>query len=136
MFIGIVSAVYISYYFNQSPWEAAITVGGYCAVLIIFFTSSRFRKSNRYRTLTGFWKYYSISDKLEEYDETQKLSTPRIVKIQEIDGNLQMEGFICDKENIPFLNPKEIDIFQIVKVVKGVLYIFMDHHRKEHFVSM
>ena len=80
MIIGIIIAIFITQKFNLSAWEAASTVGEYTATVIIFFTSHSFRYNRRFKSLEGFWKYYSVSSKDIEGND-QKFTTPRIVKI-------------------------------------------------------
>lgn len=125
MIIGMFIAIIVTREFNMNAFEAAIMVGGYTTFVILFFTSNKFRSSRRFDQLTGYWKYYSISDKRKEKDfREQNLDTPRIVKIEEVDNKLKFSGFICNAQNRPFFESKEDILISSIGKKKGNLMYF------------
>lgn len=74
---------------------------------IIYVFLSYTRNKFTHNSLTGFWKYYSLSDDRDNHKD-QQIDTPRIVKIEEVDGELVFHGFICDKENLPFFESQKV----------------------------
>lgn len=125
MMIGIIVAIILSQKFNMNTLDVATTIGSYTAIIIIFFTSNNFRSNRRYKTLEGYWKYYSMSTK-DLDGNAQKFTTPRIVKITEEDGELHLEGVICDKENVPMFESKTGEVFvsSIGKKKGGLVYAY------------
>lgn len=122
----MVMAIFISFYlaeiFKWSSWDTAMFVGGYLSILFLFLTSDHLRQKFRYQSITGFWKYYSLSDNKEIKADEQKFDTPRLVKIEEIDGELVFSGFICDMENIPLFESTKVLISALGKCKGQLVY--------------
>ena len=125
MILGMIIAIMLTQHFKFDSWDAAMTVGGYTAAIIVFFTSGSFRSNRRYQSLEGYWKYYSMSCKDLDGND-QKFTTPRIVKIVEEDGELKLYGVICDKENVPMFESKTGEVFvsSIGKKKGGLIYAY------------
>lgn len=122
MILAIFASFYISKFFEWSRWDTAVFVGGYLSALFLFLTSKRLKEKYRYQSLIGYWKYYSFPDQSENNPLDQKIETPRLVKIDEIDGNLIFSGFICDNENIPFFESTNILISMLGKSRGQLVY--------------
>ena len=120
MIVGMIVAIIMTQRFEQSSWEAAMTVGGYTSTIILFFTSTSFRSNRRYKSLVGYWKYYAISNK-ESLESEQKFETPRIVRIVEEGNELHLTGVICDKENVPMFVSRAGEVLVSFKGKKGRL---------------
>lgn len=121
MTLSILIAIMFTQSLEYTPFEAATAVGGYCATIFLVFTSSSFRINCRYKSLIGYWKYYSISD-IHKEDNEQKLTTPRIVKVEEVDGELKFKGVICDKENVPFFETSKTLVSSLGKREGQLVY--------------
>lgn len=115
MILSIFISFYISKKLEWTEWEAATFVGGYISTLFLVLTSSKLKDSVRYNALKGFWKYYSIPANASKSDIDQRYDTPRIVEVDEIDGELIFKGYICDKENIPLFESTNVLISTLGK---------------------
>ena len=60
MVFSIFASFYLAKWLNWSAWEVASFVGGYVSVLFLFLTSKKIRDKVRYKSLKGYWKYYSL----------------------------------------------------------------------------
>ena len=122
----MVFAIFISFYlaefFKWSSWDTAMFVGGYLSVLFLFITSDNIRQKFRYQSIVGFWKYYSLSESEETNMDDQKFDVPRLVKIEEIDGELVFSGFICDMENIPLFESTKVLVSALGKCRGQLVY--------------
>lgn len=125
MILGIVIAIWLSKQIGQNSIDTALTIGGYTTAIVMFFTSNNFRNNRRYKSLEGYWKYYPMSIKVGTED-AQKMTTPRIVKIFEEDGELKLSGVICDKENVPMFESKSGEVFvsSVGKKRGGLVYSY------------
>lgn len=127
MILGTIIAIFIAQTFKLDPINTGITVGSYTTIIILFFTSNSFKNKCKYKSIEGYWKYYSLSKTFNETDETeQKLTIPRIVKIYEEDGQLKFSGFICDRENINFFESKDEILISSTDKCKCALVYFYD----------
>lgn len=128
----MVLAIFVSFYlvdfFKWSSWDTAMFVGGYLSVLFLFITSEHIRQKFRYQSITGFWKYYLLSDSKEIKTDEQKFYTPRLVKIEEIDGELVFSGFICDMENIPLFESTKVLVSTLGKCSGQLVYWYSNHN--------
>ena len=113
MVLAIFFSFYLSSFFHWSNWDTAVFVGGYLSVLFLFLTSEKIRQRVQYKSIIGYWKYYSLSDSQIGKCSEQKFDVPRLVKIEEIDGELSFNGFMCDIENV--------QLFQSTKVIVSTL---------------
>ncbi len=111
---AIVSLVLIRL-LNIELWDGAEYLSGIMIFMFMLLTSNTLGNRLRYRSLVGYWKYYSLSDsveqRLEHYDNSeQKFETPRLVRISLEDGKPIFRGFICDQENVPYFESTEVFI--------------------------
>lgn len=108
LIVTIFLSFYVSQLFKMSKIETAITMGGYLSAIFLFLSSDRLKNSIQYTSVTGYWKYYSLSDNKNNVGEEQKLDVPRIVRIEVIDGELVFNGYMCDKENVPMFESTRV----------------------------
>ena len=122
MVLAIFISFYLAEFFKWSSWDTAMFVGGYLSVLFLFITSDHIRQKFRYQSIVGFWKYYSLSENEEANVDNQKFDVPRLVKIEEIDGELVFSGFICDMENIPLFESAKVLVSALGKCRGQLVY--------------
>lgn len=120
MVLAIFASFYLVDLLQWTRWDTATFVGGYLSVLFLFLTSKGLKNKFRYRSLLGYWKYYSLSD--NAVDNKQKFDVPRIVKIEEIDGELFLHGYICDRENIPLFESTKVIFSELGKNKGSLVY--------------
>ncbi|MET0787569.1 MAG: prephenate dehydratase domain-containing protein [Paenisporosarcina sp.] len=105
--LTIFGSFYLKDLFNWSTLDASMTIGAMLAALILFLTSNKLRANLQNRKLIGYWKYYAIPDNLETNIE-QRFETPRVVEINEIDGKLNLIGWLCDNETVPLFTSSTV----------------------------
>ena len=135
MVLAIFISFYISNLFSWTAWDTSVFVGGYLSVIFLFLTSEKLRKNMKFKSIEGFWKYYSISDSKSGQEE-QKFDTPRLVKIEQIDDKLTFHGFICDKENIPLFESTEVLISSLGKCRGQLVYWYSNPNEMNRGYSL
>lgn len=101
IFITIVSSLYIKDMMSEwSNVDAAWAIGGIVSFIVLFLTSKKLQRWFQYNTIKGYWKYYSIPED-GEGDVEQRYETPRVVIIDEVDGELEIKGWLCDFSSVP-----------------------------------
>ena len=82
--------------------DVATSVSGALSAIFLFLTSDKVSRHMEFKSLCGYWKYYSLPDKGRESEVNLLYETPRIVEIQEADGELFIRGWLCDKTKVQF----------------------------------
>jgi prephenate dehydratase len=82
--------------------DVATSVSGALSAIFLFLTSDKVSQHMEFKSLCGYWKYYSLPDKGRESEVNLLYETPRIVEIQEADGELFIRGWLCDKTTVQF----------------------------------
>ncbi|WP_430974233.1 prephenate dehydratase [Sunxiuqinia rutila] len=122
----MMGAIFITLYFQKdfgmSNFETASTIGGLLSGVFLFLTSSKLKNKVRYRSIIGHWKYNSIPQNKSINDLDQKYEVPRIVKIEEIDGELLFSGWMCDNENAQLFSSQRVLISELGKRNGKLIY--------------
>ena len=100
--LGIMATLFFGGSAFFDSLDVATSIGGAISTTFLFLTSKKARSLVMYKSLKGYWKYYSIPDEGRESCYDLLYETPRIVEIDEVDGELFLRGWICDKAAIPF----------------------------------
>ncbi len=122
MVFAIIVSFYLAKWLQWSTWEVATFVGGYVSVLFLFLTSKKIRDNVRFNSIKGYWKYYSLPESQSKNGVDQRYETPRVVLIDEVDGELLFKGWICDKENVPLFQSTSTIISSLGKCKGSLVY--------------
>lgn len=122
----MIGAIFITLYFQKdmgmSNFDTASTIGGVLSGFFLFITSSKLKNKVRYRSIIGYWKYNSIPQTKGDNEIDQKYEVPRIVKIEEIDGELVFSGWMCDNENAQLFKSQRVLISELGKRTGKLIY--------------
>lgn len=108
----MIGVIFISLFLQNSlgwsDFEAASKVGGFLSVIFLFLTSEKLKNWIRFRSVIGYWKYNSVPENQADGAVDQKYEVPRVVKIDEVDGELVFKGWMCDKENVSLFKSEKV----------------------------
>lgn len=120
-------AIFAAQYLNALWISIASAAGVDGATIILLLASNSLKRKERHYTLVGYWKYYSLSENFTD-ENPQNFTTPRIVKIEEIDGDLKISGVICDNENVPFFESTKVLVTSVEKQENHLVYWYHTPH--------
>ena len=108
LILGIFGAVFLAGGSFFESMDLATAIAGLVSALLLFLTSDHLKSLVQYRLLKGYWKYYSVPDEGREGEIDLSYEVPRIVIIDEVDGNLKFRGWKCDEDDRPFFEADKI----------------------------
>lgn len=110
LILGIFGAVFLAGGSFFESMDLATAIAGLVSALLLFLTSDHLKSLVQYRLLKGYWKYYSIPDEGREGEIDLAYEVPRIVIIDDVDGELKFRGWKCDEDERPFFEANKIMI--------------------------
>lgn len=126
----LIFGVFAALFFAGSPlfdsMDIAVSLGGVVSALLLYLTSNKAKNLMQFRSLKGYWKYYSIPDKSRKSGFDMLYETPRIVVIDVIDDELYMKGWLCDKTSIPFFESTKTIVSPSDKPQGSLVYWYQD----------
>ena len=123
---SIAIAISLSTIFGMSTLSAACTVGGYAYVVILLVTSDKIRNYFLYRSIAGYWKYKIKPNEDAEGSDDQHEKESRIVKIENIDGDLLLKGWRCDIPDDQYFESTKVVLSNPRKRSGCLVYWYVD----------
>lgn len=105
--ITILAGVTAKEIFGLSSLRAAFTIGAVASGIFLLLTSNKIQSWLQFRSIKGYWRYslYPDDDKpLVAQDHT----IPRVVRIDEGDSGLRLQGWMCKTPVAPWFESTQV----------------------------
>lgn len=126
MILAIFLAFYVKSMLGWSNFDTATALAGVLTAVFLFLTSAKLRNRLQYRSLEGYWKYFAIPEHDDESRRNQRYETPRVVRIEEVDGELTLKGWLCDRENVPLFKSDLMMMTPLGRRAGSLVYWYSD----------
>lgn len=122
--VAILISLWLVEALGLSSWSVATAAATIVSGLFLFLTSKSLKNRLQYRTIKGYWKYYSLPENRSDNEVDQRYEIPRVVEINEVDDELHFIGRICDKENIKLFEGTDVIVSPLDKSRGRLMYSY------------